>query len=138
MIKKAITFSFDDGKTQDRRLIDIMNKYGLKGTFNLNSGTLGLKGESVHGKKIVNRTTVKHSEIKNLYNGHEVASHTLLHPNLTEQDNDAIIWQVETDTKLLSNLMGYEVVGFAYPCGGVNNDERVAKIIKDNTGVQEQ
>ena len=34
---KAITFSFDDGVTQDIRLIEIMNKYGLRGTFNLNS-----------------------------------------------------------------------------------------------------
>lgn len=36
--KKAVTFSFDDGVTQDIRLIEIFNKYGLKGTFNLNSG----------------------------------------------------------------------------------------------------
>ena len=32
--KKAVTFSFDDGVTQDIRLIEIFNKYGLKGTFN--------------------------------------------------------------------------------------------------------
>ena len=35
---KALTFSFDDGNFDDIRLIKIMNKYGLKGTFNLNSG----------------------------------------------------------------------------------------------------
>ena len=28
--KKAVTFSFDDGVTQDIRLIEILNKYGLK------------------------------------------------------------------------------------------------------------
>ena len=38
---KAITFSYDDGLTQDIRLIEIFNKYNLKGTFNLNSGLLG-------------------------------------------------------------------------------------------------
>ena len=43
--KKAITFSFDDGVTQDIRLIEILNRYGLKGTFNINSCLLGLKGE---------------------------------------------------------------------------------------------
>ncbi len=36
----------------------------------------------------------------------------------------------------LSELAGYEVVGMAYPCGGVNNDDRVAQIIKENTGVK--
>ena len=35
--KKAITFSYDDGVTQDVRLIELLNKYGLKSTFNLNS-----------------------------------------------------------------------------------------------------
>ena len=39
--KKAVTFSFDDGVLQDLRLIDIFNKYGLRATFNLNSGKLG-------------------------------------------------------------------------------------------------
>lgn len=34
---KVITLSYDDGVVQDIRLIDIMNKYGLKGTFNLSS-----------------------------------------------------------------------------------------------------
>ena len=41
--KKAITFSFDDGVTQDRRLVEIFNKYGLKATFNLNSELLDRK-----------------------------------------------------------------------------------------------
>lgn len=38
--KKAITFSFDDGHTQDIRLVEMLNKYGMKATFNLNSGTM--------------------------------------------------------------------------------------------------
>ena len=36
--RKAFTVSYDDGWPQDRRLIGLMNKYGIKGTFNLNSG----------------------------------------------------------------------------------------------------
>ena len=43
--KKAITFSYDDGVTQDIRLIELFNKYGLKCTFNLNSDLLGKPGE---------------------------------------------------------------------------------------------
>ena len=42
--KKAITFSFDDGVAQDIRVIEILDKYGLKATFNLNSARLGMKG----------------------------------------------------------------------------------------------
>ena len=36
--KKAVTFSYDDVVTQDRRLMEMMNTYVVKGTFNLNSG----------------------------------------------------------------------------------------------------
>ena len=42
---KAITFSYDDAVTQDVRLIEIFNKYGLKCTFNINSELLGKPGE---------------------------------------------------------------------------------------------
>ena len=51
--KKAITFSFDDGVTQDIRVIKILNQYGLKGTFNLNSGFFGLLNPyySCYGKR---------------------------------------------------------------------------------------
>ena len=41
---KYVTFSFDDGVTQDKRLVELLDKYGLKATFNLNSSLLGLKG----------------------------------------------------------------------------------------------
>lgn len=37
---KLLTFSFDDGNEDDVRLVEILNRYGLKGTFNLNSGKL--------------------------------------------------------------------------------------------------
>ena len=36
--RKAITLSYDDAVIFDKRLIEIMDKYGLKGTFNINSG----------------------------------------------------------------------------------------------------
>lgn len=39
--RKALTLSYDDGVIQDRHLVDLMRRYGVKGTFNLNSGLLG-------------------------------------------------------------------------------------------------
>lgn len=86
-------------------------------------------------KKISNYK-VHCDDLKYIYEGHEIAVHTLTHPNLTQCDDSEVIRQVETDRVNLSQLVGYEVVGMAYPCGGVNNDERVAKIIKENTGVK--
>ena len=42
-LKKAVTFSYDDAITQDVQMIELMNKYGIKGTFNLNSQLLGTR-----------------------------------------------------------------------------------------------
>ena len=133
---KAVTFSFDDGVTQDKRLIDILNKYNLKGTFNLNSSLFGIQSEHTTYGKTIRHDKVFPTEVKSVYSGHEVAVHTLTHPLLSSLDERTIIWQVEEDRKTLSKLVGYEVRGMAYPCGGVNNDDRVANIIKRNTGVE--
>ena len=134
--KRAVTFSFDDGVTQDIRLIEILNKYGLKGTFNLNSAKLGILDESW---KVdvgdIPRFIINASQVKSVYAGHEVAVHTLTHPNLTILNDETVICQVDEDRKALSALCGYPVVGMAYPCGGVNNDERVAALIKNNTPI---
>ena len=62
--------------------------------------------------------------------------HTLSHPNLTGESDEAVEYQVEEDRKQLSRLTGYEVEGMAYPCGGVNNDERVANLIKNQTQIR--
>ena len=45
-------------------------------------------------------------------------------------DGSEIIRQVQEDRKNLSKLVEYEVRGMAYPCGGVNNDDRVTEIIR--------
>ena len=133
---KAVTFSYDDGVTQDIRLIELLNKYDLKCTFNLNSELLSTKGILNRNNMRIAHYKVHESDVKYVYDGHEIAVHTLTHPRLTLLDADEIIRQVEVDRQNLSELAGYEVVGMAYPCGGVNNDDRVAEIIKNNTGVK--
>ncbi len=134
---KAITFSFDDGISQDYRLIKLMNKYGLKGTFNINSGRFGDKAELILQGESILRNRITASEVEHLYKGHEVAAHTLTHQNLTQiKLEDEIVFQVEEDRKALSRLVGYEVCGMAYPGSGINNNVRVAEIIKKRTGIK--
>ena len=132
---KALTFSYDDAVLQDKRLIEIFNKYGLKGTFNLNSELLGTENYLIREGVHVDHIKVKAEDVKYVYAGHEVAAHTLTHPSLPKTEDAEVIRQVEQDRLNLSELVGYEVVGMAYPGGGVNNDERVAKLIRENTGI---
>lgn len=133
---KAVTFSYDDAVTQDIRLIDIFNKYGLKATFNINSELLGLENSLVREGQTVNHTKIHRDQVREIYLGHEVAAHTLTHPLLTQLDESEIIRQVEVDRKNLEAIVGYDVVGMAYPGGGVNNNDYVANVIRNHTGIQ--
>jgi peptidoglycan/xylan/chitin deacetylase (PgdA/CDA1 family) len=133
---KFVTFSYDDGVTQDIRLIEIFNKYNLKATFNLNSELLGLDGALEREGKTVSHIKNKKEDIKRIYQGHEIAVHTLTHPMLPELDEKEIIRQVEEDRKNLEDLAGYSVVGMAYPGGGVNNNDYVAEVIKKHTKIK--
>lgn len=134
--KKAVTFSYDDGVTQDIHLIELLNQYNLKCTFNLNAEKLGKSGMLMRQGQRVAHYKVQPQDVREIYAGHEIAVHTLTHPNLTQLPEEEIIRQVEQDRLNLSDLAGYEVVGMAYPCGGVNNDDRVAGVIRENTGVK--
>lgn len=134
--KKIITFSFDDGVTQDERLVRILNEYGLKATFNLNSSFFGLKASLNRNGHEVTHNKNNISKALKIYEGHEIAVHTLTHPQLPELDDETIVYQVEKDRETLSNIFGVNVVGMAYPGGGINNDERIEKIIREKTGVK--
>ena len=130
---KAVTFSFDDGCRRDEDLVEILNKYRLKATFNLNSALLGTHFLRDDNYKIFPR------EVKSLYAGHEVAAHTLSHPTLTLlPDDGTIAYQVERDRLDLEALCGKEVVGFAYPGNGDGAvfDDRVAGVLRRMTGVK--
>ena len=134
---KAVTFSYDDGTTQDLRLVQLLNKYNLKATFNLNSGKLGLNKIMQHANGTRFTLYRLHKDdVPSVYEGHEIAVHTLTHARLPELDDAEVIRQVELDRLQLSELAGYEVVGMAYSCGGVNNDDRVASLIKHHTGIK--
>ena len=114
---KCLLMSFDDGLTQDRRLVEIFNKYGIKGTFNINSGRFGQK---VGWLKDGTNYYINKYEMTNLYIGHEVASHTINHPDLTKLDKNSLRFEVGNDQKNLEKLIGKSVRGLAYPMGYYN------------------
>ena len=131
---KAVTFSYDDGVSQDLRMIDLFNKYGLKATFNLNSSGFGAVRSFRYGEnkdRVYYRHIVHAEDVKYIYAGHEVAAHTVNHPNLTELPEEKIIAEVNDDIEALSALVGYDTTGFAYPCR--TPDDRVIEIVKNKT-----
>ncbi len=103
---KALTFSYDDGKLQDRQLVKLFNETGMKGTFNLNSGIM---------PRDENR--IQPEEAKTLYQGHEIACHTYTHPTIARCPAAGVVQQVLEDRRLLEEMTGLPVQGLAYPNG---------------------
>ena len=112
---KVLTMSYDDGRSQDRRLVELFNEYGIKGTFNIN-GTL------------TQDERIPFEEFRELYKGHEIACHTAQHPTIRRSPNESIVQQVMEDRRILEHVMGYPVRGMAYPNGSCDN--RIAELMK--------
>ena len=115
---KALTFSFDDGVTQDKRLAELFRKYKMGATFNVNSALLGKEGRLNYDFGSVDHNKISPDETGEVYRGFEVAVHTLTHPLLDNLSEEDIIREVEEDRKALSSLSGQIVLGMAYPCRG--------------------
>ena len=111
---KAFNVSYDDGVLQDERFIKLLNTYNLKGTFNLNFGLMENEFEWIHETGCIVKRLSKEN-VLSLYDGHEVASHTLTHPFMQEKTENEIMKELETDKKNLEKLFGRQIKGFAVP-----------------------
>ncbi|MBN2046838.1 MAG: polysaccharide deacetylase family protein [Anaerolineaceae bacterium] len=118
---RAFTMSYDDGTLQDRQLVALLNRYGIRGTFNLNAGFFGRADESfAAGERAVNHSVLPADEIAALYANHEVALHGLNHPWLAELPREVMAYELLEDKRRLEALIGYPVRGMAYPYGSYN------------------
>ena len=119
---KVVTLSYDDGVVHDKRLIQIMDKYGLKGTFNINTDWYlpeDTVRECYYGR--MNRMTL--SEAKELYigSGHEVAIHGFSHSFLNWGRKEEVFFEVLEDKKNIEQQFGVVTRGMAYPYGTYND-----------------
>ena len=112
---KAVTFSYDDGSLSDIKLCEIMNRYGIKGTFNLCGSFIG-EGES-------NRSFMSAAEIKEhiLASGHEIAVHGEYHRAPGKQRPIEIITDMLNCRLHLEDLFGGIIRGCAYPDSGITS-----------------
>ena len=119
---KTLTLSYDDGVEQDEKLVDIMVKYGLKGTFNLNSGVYAAEG-TVYPAGQIHRRMPK-SRIDKLYvqNGMEVAVHGYTHPFLEQLPINRATYEVLQDRMTLERQFNQIIRGMAYPYGTYNDE----------------
>ena len=106
---KALTFSYDDGVPQDRRLAKLFDNYGIKATFNFNC-------------EYVSKENFTKEQIKEYFlsKGHEIAVHGANHRangNLRpiEGIRDVLDCRLELEEKCDCIIRG-----MAYPDSGIN------------------
>lgn len=119
--RKALTFSYDDGVQDDRRLISILDKYGMKGTFNLNSGYYS--AEPGHNRMTRDEATELFGN-----SSHEVATHAFSHPFLGTLPPAMIAGEIIKDREALEEQFGTIIRGHAYPMGSYN--DKTVEVLK--------
>ena len=105
---KAFTMSYDDGAIQDKHFSDVITRYGLKCTFNLNA-TLNN----------ANRLTVDDVNEFILNRGHEVAVHGACHKANGNMSSVVGIKDVLDGRLYLEEKFGRIIKGMAYPDSGI-------------------
>ncbi len=114
---KALVISMDDCPPQDERFAAMLKAHHLKGSFHVNSGSLGTEGHLTKEQALA------------VYQGHEVSCHTLTHPWLTTLSVADAKREILGDQEALAALVGHPVRGLAYPFGAV--DTKTLKILTD-------
>lgn len=137
MAKKYFVWSFDDGLEQDKQIIEILKKYEMGATFHLNSGLFGKQNmigrlgnigvvekslqtfnrKSKHLLPFVQQFRIPEDEVRQVYEGFEVASHTAHHLNALTTSEKQLRKDIQMDKEQLSKIFHNDITGFAYPYG---------------------
>lgn len=107
---KCLTLSYDDGRVEDLRLVEILNQNGIRATFHLNTA-FESKAEYLPV-----------SEFFNLYRGHEISVHTHSHPSLTQVPPSLVLTEVMENRRILERASGEIIRGMSYPFGDYNDE----------------
>jgi peptidoglycan/xylan/chitin deacetylase (PgdA/CDA1 family) len=110
--RTIVSLTFDDTFADNYQVGALAVARGLRVTFYVNSGRLGLSG-------YMTRAQVEALETA----GHEIGGHTVSHANLATLATDEVRRQVCNDRVALLNA-GFVIRNFAYPFSGQNSTVR--------------
>ncbi len=118
---KAFTISYDDCTVQDQKVMKLAKKYGVAVTFALNTAYWGQYGYMNHVGYEVWIQRPNEDEVKDIYEGFEIASHTASHPALAQVDDATIKREVKDDMDYMYRLTGQKIIGICYPSSSYND-----------------
>ena len=119
MIKVAQCW--DDGVLNDIKVAELCRKYNAKATFNLNPALHSAKNRRTTGWTYRDSGycpgKLAWNELKDVYAGFDVASHTMCHCNAGDVDDKVFLAEAADAKKILEDMFQKECPGFAWPCG---------------------
>jgi peptidoglycan/xylan/chitin deacetylase (PgdA/CDA1 family) len=110
----SVTFTFDDGFADEILGQQLLQQYGMRGTFYINSSFIGLPGYM---------TRAQLADVA--ARGHEIGGHTVSHQPLLTLSADEQNRQICQDRNTLLSW-GYAVTSFAYPFAEFNATTKAA------------
>ena len=119
---RALTLSYDDGVIFDTRLIEIMKRGSLKGTFNINGGIFP-EQDAIYTKPLCRMSRRQAYELYS-DSGMEVAIHGACHLHWSSAPAGVTAYDIVTDRAALEEMFGTIIRGGAYPFGAVSDDAR--------------
>lgn len=139
--KKYVTLRFDDGITQDDRVMEILRKYDMDCcTFYINTGLYGANwawvGETLGKPDLTHQRYTKEELEAGKYEGFDVGSHTLQHNSLKNLNDRRVIREVKNDAENIAALTGKAPVGLAWPGGDTEYSVRNIETILANTDIR--
>jgi peptidoglycan/xylan/chitin deacetylase (PgdA/CDA1 family) len=108
------TTSWDDGYAQDLKVADLLDRYGLKGTFYVCP-------KVQHGERMLSA-----EELQKLSKNHDIGAHTLTHPRLTEIPTHELEKEILGSKTWVEERTGKPCTMFCYPKGLQNAEVRSA------------
>lgn len=98
-----VTTSWDDGDILDERLVELLTRYGMRGTFYIS--------------RTYRPRRLSEDRIRVLAAKHEIGAHTINHLDLTRLSDDARKNEIVGSKNWLEDVTGDAVTMFCYPFG---------------------
>jgi len=111
----TVTTSWDDGDVLDLKLVNLLDKYNIKGTF--------------YVTKEYRKERLSDADIKSISDRHEIGAHTLTHPDLRSIAREEKVHEIQGSKQWLEHLLGKDVPSFCYPSGF--SDEESVELVKE-------
>ena len=125
---KALIMSYDDGLDDDIALAQLFDRYGIIGTFHLNSGLLDTRAIWNEGKpNEILQTYLSKDTLVHVFKNHEIAVHGTYHKALVGLSDKEILEEINVDIENLTILSDRKISSMAYAFGSTN--DHVAEVI---------